>query len=223
MVPDLRFSVSPEVDNRGVSKINVLTLSEQIPDEASAYEYLESLRWNGIPECPHCGNVERCYFLTPKNGTRSTSTGAATQRRLWKCAACRKKFSVLTNTVMHGTKIPEQVPQGIEDVLPRWLGKKLAYYAELQHPGTKPSYVDYSYTRLDDFRADMLLGGSDLAEQTKTGTVPAAFHLPENRPGLPRLNMPGAHLHSLWPPGPRFQWPSDEARIPRAAAPEETP
>jgi transposase-like protein len=89
-----------------VSKINVLTLSEQIPDEASAYEYLEGLRWNGSPECPHCGNEDRCYFLTPKDGPRTTSTGAATQRRLWKCAACRKKFSVLTGTVMHGTKIP---------------------------------------------------------------------------------------------------------------------
>lgn len=90
-----------------MAKINVLTLSEQIPDEASAYEYLENLRWDGTPECPHCGNNERCYFLTPKNGTsRKTRTGSASQRRLWKCGACRKQFSVLTGTVMHGTKIP---------------------------------------------------------------------------------------------------------------------
>jgi transposase-like protein len=27
-------------------------------------------------------------------------------RRLWKCGACRRQFSVLTDTVMHGTKIP---------------------------------------------------------------------------------------------------------------------
>lgn len=90
-----------------MSKTNILTLSEQIPTEAAAYEYLEGMRWNGNPECPHCGNTDRCYFLTPKDGTdRKTSTGAATQRRLWKCSACRKKFSVLTGTVMHGTKIP---------------------------------------------------------------------------------------------------------------------
>jgi transposase-like protein len=89
-----------------VPKINVLTLSEQIRTEADAYEYLEGLRWDGVPECPHCGNTERCYFLKAKNGTRKTSTGAATQRRLWKCGACRKQFSVLTGTVMHGTKIP---------------------------------------------------------------------------------------------------------------------
>ena len=89
-----------------MSKINVLTLSEQIPDEASAYEYLETLRWDGSPVCPHCDS-DRCYFLTPKNGTtRKTRTGTATQRRLWKCGACRKQFSVLTDTIMHGTKIP---------------------------------------------------------------------------------------------------------------------
>ena len=90
-----------------MSEINILALVERIPDEAAAYAYLEELRWDGHPECPHCGNEDRCYFLTPKNGkTRATRTGAASQRRLWKCGACRKQFSVLTNTVMHGTKIP---------------------------------------------------------------------------------------------------------------------
>lgn len=90
-----------------MSEISILRLVEQIPDEAAAYRYLEGLRWNGKPECPHCGNDDRCYFLTPANGkSRATRTGAATQRRLWKCGECRKQFSVLTNTVMHGTKIP---------------------------------------------------------------------------------------------------------------------
>lgn len=79
---------------------------ERIPDEESAYKHLESLRWDGSPVCPHCGNDERCYFLNPTNGPRRTSTGSATARRLWKCGACRRQFSVLTGTVMHGTKIP---------------------------------------------------------------------------------------------------------------------
>ncbi len=90
-----------------MGEFNVLSIMEQIPTEAAAYEFMEKLRWSGTPECPHCGNTERCYFLTPANGkSRATSTGAESQRRLWKCGACRKKFSVLTGTVMHGTKIP---------------------------------------------------------------------------------------------------------------------
>lgn len=102
-----RRSCHTRVQNEGGSGTNLLQIAERIPDEAAAYEYLEQLRWNGTPECPHCGNDDRCYFLTPANGkTRQTRTGAATQRRLWKCGACRKQFSVLTGTVMHGTKIP---------------------------------------------------------------------------------------------------------------------
>jgi transposase-like protein len=49
-------------------------------------------------------------LLNPANGkSRATRTGAASQRRGWKCGACRKQFSVLTNTIMHGTKIPVRV------------------------------------------------------------------------------------------------------------------
>ncbi|MDP9329840.1 MAG: IS1595 family transposase, partial [Actinomycetota bacterium] len=90
-----------------MSETNILRIAERIPDEAAAYAYLEELRWNGSPVCPHCGNEDRCYFLNPANGkTRKTRSGRPTQRRLWKCGACRKQFSVLTDTVMHGTKIP---------------------------------------------------------------------------------------------------------------------
>ncbi len=47
------------------------------------------------------------YFLAPKDGTtgRKTRTGSNSQRRVWKCADCRKQFSVLTGTIFHGTKI----------------------------------------------------------------------------------------------------------------------
>ena len=49
----------------------------------------------------------RCYYLAPKNGTegRKTRTGSNSQRRVWKCGHCRKQFSVLTDTIFHGTKI----------------------------------------------------------------------------------------------------------------------
>lgn len=88
-----------------MSKIIVLELAAKIPDEASAYLYLEGLRWPNGPECPQCGHDGRCYFLKPCVGERKTRTGTETQRRLWKCGSCRKQFSVLTDTVMHGTKI----------------------------------------------------------------------------------------------------------------------
>jgi transposase-like protein len=86
--------------------LSIPALALKIPTEAAAYEFLEELRWNGEPVCPHCEG-RKVYFLTPKNGTsRKTRTGSESQRRVWKCAACRKQFSVLTGTIFHGSKIP---------------------------------------------------------------------------------------------------------------------
>ena len=82
--------------------------SSSLRTEADAYRLLEQLRWpKGEPACPHCGSTRKHYFLTPKNGSaRKTRTGAMSERRVWKCAACRQPFSVLTGTIMHGSKVP---------------------------------------------------------------------------------------------------------------------
>ena len=91
-------------------EFSIPALAARIATEADAYKLLEELRWpGGQPDsCPQCGAGERFYFLAPKDGgeTRKTRTGADTARRLWKCAGCRKKFSVLTGNVFHGSKIP---------------------------------------------------------------------------------------------------------------------
>jgi ISXO2-like transposase domain len=49
------------------------------------------------------------YLIQDKNGvSRKTRTGAQSERRVWKCRGqgCGKQFSVLTGTIVHGTKIP---------------------------------------------------------------------------------------------------------------------
>ncbi len=89
-------------------EFSIPSLAARVTDEAAAYLLLEELRWNGQPDaCPHCGVMDRCYYLNPANGaSRKTRTGAVSQRRVWKCGACRKQFSVLVGTIFHGTKIP---------------------------------------------------------------------------------------------------------------------
>lgn len=90
-----------------MAEVSVLSLADKLRTEADAYKFLEELRWDGQPVCPHCGSVRKPYFLTPADGeSRKTRTGAASQRRVWKCADCRKQFSVLTGTVFHGTRVP---------------------------------------------------------------------------------------------------------------------
>src|SRR5262249_39048487 len=78
--------------------------------EADAYEFMEELRWNGRPVCPHCGSLRKHYFLTPKaEAGRGTRRGKVSERRVWKCADCRKQFTVLVGTIFHGTKLPVRI------------------------------------------------------------------------------------------------------------------
>jgi transposase-like protein len=93
-----------------MEKFSVVSLASQIQTEGDAYAFLEKLRWGAEPVCPHCGVIGGHYFLKPSNGvSRTTSRGTQSQRRTWKCADCRKQFSVTTKTVMHGSHVPLRV------------------------------------------------------------------------------------------------------------------
>lgn len=85
-------------------KITISHLAKHYSDEGAAYQFLESIRWPDGPICPHCKGT-KAYFLQPK-GDRYTRTGHATPRRVWKCAACRKQFSVLIGTIFEDSRIP---------------------------------------------------------------------------------------------------------------------
>ena len=74
---------------------------ERFQDAAKAAEYLESIRWPDGPVCPHCGESERKPYRI-KHKTR----------RLWKCAACRKQFTVTVGTIFESSHIP----------LNKWIG-----------------------------------------------------------------------------------------------------
>ena len=76
---------------RSRNSLSVVRLADELRTEADAYLFLEDVRWGDRPVCPHCGSVRRHYFLKPSNGTsRKTRTGSESQRRVWKCADCRK-------------------------------------------------------------------------------------------------------------------------------------
>lgn len=85
------------------------TLTQQevafhVPSQAAAYEALERIRWcNGIAECPHCGESGAYYI----GSNFRTTHGSISQRRVWACSdfECGGQFSVLTGSVLHGTKM----------------------------------------------------------------------------------------------------------------------
>ena len=94
----------PKAHPKG-QKITLDYIARKFSDENEAYLFLESMRWPNGPVCPHCQGT-KAYFLQPRTPDRYTRTGHATQRRVYKCAGCRKQFSVLIGTIFEGTKIP---------------------------------------------------------------------------------------------------------------------
>jgi transposase-like protein len=86
-------------------KLSLRTVTDRCRTEADAWEFLEELRWHGRPVCPHCGVIDGHYFLNAKHGGRKTRTGTISERRVWKCHACRKQFTAAVGTIFHGTKV----------------------------------------------------------------------------------------------------------------------
>ncbi len=86
--------------------LTLSTLAKHFSDESEAYQLVERLRWPRGVVCPHCGTKGEAYFLKPRNGLRKTRRGIPTYRRVWKCGACRKQFSVLVGTIFGDSHIP---------------------------------------------------------------------------------------------------------------------
>ncbi len=76
-------------------ELSILEIAERFPNSLKAAEYLESIRWPDGPVCPHCGESERKPYRL-KSQTR----------RLWKCAACRKQYTVTVGTIFESSHIP---------------------------------------------------------------------------------------------------------------------
>lgn len=54
-------------------------------------DFVAQLRWPDGPECPSCDGKEHSYLTT---------------RRLWKCKACKRQFSVKVGTIFEDSPIP---------------------------------------------------------------------------------------------------------------------
>ena len=80
-------------------------IAKQYSDENEAYKFLEGVRWETGIVYPHCGNMG-AEFIEPENGNRKTRTGNATFRRIWRCEACKKQFSVLVGRIFEDSRIP---------------------------------------------------------------------------------------------------------------------
>ncbi|HVZ27136.1 MAG TPA: IS1595 family transposase [Rhizomicrobium sp.] len=67
--------------------------------EEAAYNKLESVLWPNGTECPHCGVVDTGIKIAA-NPEKKVRFG------LWKCADCKKQFTVTVGTVFESSHIP---------------------------------------------------------------------------------------------------------------------
>lgn len=76
-------------------------------DEAAAFEHVESMLWPQGPVCHHCGSMDKHYKLVGVRSKASKKNPNGVERHgLYKCAACRKQFTVRMGTIFEETHLP---------------------------------------------------------------------------------------------------------------------
>lgn len=79
--------------------INFKKLTQSF-NEDDARKLLEGCRWPNGPVCPHCESTE-AYTLTGKPDSENPTPAG-----VYKCKACRKKFTVKVGTIFEDSHIP---------------------------------------------------------------------------------------------------------------------
>src|SRR5208282_1285875 len=89
--------------NEERDELNLITLAQEYADEDKARGLLESLLWPDGAVCPHCKNhtEKPIYKLQSKEGSKTK-----VQKGLYKCGACRKKFTVTVGTIFEDSHLP---------------------------------------------------------------------------------------------------------------------
>lgn len=70
---------------------------KSLHDKRSCVEFLEKYRWQGVPICPHCNCQSDKHYKLTFNGEFNG---------LYKCRECKKRFTVTTGTMFHGSNVP---------------------------------------------------------------------------------------------------------------------
>lgn len=78
--------------------MDLVEVMETFPTQEDCFAYLERLRWQGSPECPHCDSAH----VRRRNERDIGRIGR------WNCLECKSTFKVTHGTLFQGTKIPLQ-------------------------------------------------------------------------------------------------------------------
>ena len=70
---------------------------EVLPTDEACRNYLEQIRWNGTPTCPHCATVDN-------NAYRLKTKGIF--KGMYKCRSCQQRFTVTVKTMFEDSHLP---------------------------------------------------------------------------------------------------------------------
>jgi transposase-like protein len=73
------------------------SLMETLHNEILCREYLELIRWQGVPKCPKCDSKSDKHYQLKNRGEFNG---------LYKCRDCKKRFTVTIGTMFEGSNIP---------------------------------------------------------------------------------------------------------------------
>lgn len=76
---------------------SLLIMIDTLHTEEDCREYLETMRWNGEPVCPHCGSISKHHYKLKQNGTF---------KGMYKCKDCRERFTVRIGTLFEDSNLP---------------------------------------------------------------------------------------------------------------------
>ncbi len=72
---------------------------EHFRDERICYEFLESLRWEEGPVCPHCGSTKKPYNVKPRGKFKDIPSYRCSEKE------CDLPFTVRTGSIFQGSKV----------------------------------------------------------------------------------------------------------------------
>lgn len=81
--------------------MNLSKIARHLSDADAARAFLEAQRWPDGPVCPFCGVIGEAYRLKAKPNSK-----APVRPGVWKCAGCRKQFTVTVGTIFEDSHIP---------------------------------------------------------------------------------------------------------------------
>jgi transposase-like protein len=81
--------------------MNLSKIAKYLSDPEAARAFLEAQRWPEGPICPFCGLIGEAYHLKAKPESKNP-----VRPGVWKCAGCRKQFTVTVGTIFEDSHIP---------------------------------------------------------------------------------------------------------------------